>query len=166
MSMITEYVRLRPHELEHLMRLIAEDQDEAYEYAGDLSMGDLDEETSSRGTDLDKAWAALQHLLNRAGAPIDVIGGGAPITDDEWGYDSPRLLSVDDVAHAARFLDTTPFQNLASHYDARELTAARVYPQIWDHDDALQYLEGHYESLVELFHAAAADREPILVWMS
>ena len=94
MSAITEYVRLRPHELTKLRSLLVDDPDEACEYAGDLRMGDEDEEVSSRGTDTDKAWPCLQCLLAKAGAPIDVIGGGEPVTDDVWGYDSPRLLTV------------------------------------------------------------------------
>jgi len=122
MSAITEYVRLRPHELTELRSLLVDDPDEACEYAGDLRMGDEDEEVSSRGTDTDKAWPCLQYLLAKAGAPIEVIGGGEPVTDDVWGYDSPRLLTVDDVVD-------------------------------------------YYGHLVWLFHAAATDREPILVWL-
>jgi hypothetical protein len=166
MSMIAEYVRLRPNELVELRRLLGESPDEAYEYAGDLRMDDEDEATSTRGMDTDKAWAALQHLLRRLDAPIDVIGGGEPVTHDEWGYDSPRLLTVEQVAEAARFLDATPFTALAQHYSAAELTSAEIYPSIWDEDWALSYLEDYYTELVNLFHAAAADGEPILLWMS
>ncbi|MEU8299719.1 DUF1877 family protein [Micromonospora sp. NPDC048909] len=164
MSMITEYVRLRPHELTELRRLLLEDPDNACEYAGDLRMGDLDEEVASRGMDTDKAWAGLQHLLTKLGPPVDVIGGGEPMTDDEWGYDSPRLLSADDAADAARFLDATSFALLAQHYDPAEMISAEVYPAIWDQHWALSYLEDYYTRLVALFCAAAADREPILVW--
>jgi Domain of unknown function (DUF1877) len=165
MSMITEYVRLRPHELARLRQLLAEDPDEACEYAGDLRMGDEDEEVSSRGMDTDKAWAGLRHLLAKAEAPVDIIAGGEPITVDEWGYDSPRLLTADEVGQAAGFLDATPFALLAGHFDAAELTSAAVYPDIWDQDWALSYLEDCYVRLVRLFRAAAADREPILTWL-
>jgi len=165
MSAITEYVRLRPHELTKLRSLLVDDPDEACEYAGDLRMGDEDEEVSSRGTDTDKAWPCLQCLLAKAGAPIDVIGGGEPVTDDVWGYDSPRLLTVDDVATASRFLDATPFDVLAQHFDPAELASANVQPDIWAEDWALSYLQDYYGHLVWLFHAAATDREPILVWL-
>src|SRR6266545_2756863 len=63
MSMITEYVRLRPHELTELRRLLVEEPDAAYEYASDIRMGDEDEEVSLRGMDTDKAWAGPQILL-------------------------------------------------------------------------------------------------------
>ena len=165
MSVITEYVRLRPHELARLRTLLADDPDEACDYAGDLRMGDVDEEVSTRGMDTDKAWAGLRYLLAKADTPIDVISGGEPITDDTWGYDSPRLLTVDEVSAASRFLDATPFAALAQHFDPRELASAKVEPEIWDQDWALSYLEDFYARLVWLFHAAAADREPVLVWL-
>jgi hypothetical protein len=129
-------------------------------------MGDLDEEVSSRGMDTDKAWAGLQYLLARLSPPVDVIGGGTPVTDDRWGYDSPRLLSVDDVAQAARFLDATPFSSLAEHYDPGRMTSSEVYPGIWGEQWALSYLEDYYKRLVELFREAAECREPILIWMA
>jgi hypothetical protein len=166
MSMITQYVRLRPSELVELRRLLAEKPDDAYEYANDLGMGDEDEETSSRGMDTDKAWAGLEYLLAELDPPVDVIGGGEPITDDAWAYDSPRLLTPDDVVQAARFLTDTPFAALAQHYVPADLIAADIYPAIWDEDWALSYLEDSYTSLVALFRAAAADHEPVLVWMS
>lgn len=167
MSMITEYVRLRPRELAELRRLLAEDpeSEEACEYAGDLRMGDLDEELSSRGMDTDKAWAGLRYLLAKLSPPVDVISGGEAVTHDEWGYDSPRLLTVDEVAAASRFLDATPFASLARHYDPAELASAEVYPAVWQQDWALSYLEGHYATLVVFFRAAAADHEPVLVWL-
>lgn len=53
-----------------------------------------------------------------------------------------------------------------STYDPAELISAEVYPAIWEQDWALSYLEDYYTQLVALFRAAAADREPILVWMA
>jgi hypothetical protein len=129
-------------------------------------MGDEDEAVSSRGMDTDKAWAGLQHLLAKLGVPVVIFAGGEPLTEDEWGYDSPRLLTVDEVAGAARFLAATPFSALAERYDPAELTSAGVYPEIWDQHWALSYLESYYTKLVALFRAAAADREPIVLWMS
>jgi len=112
--MIMEYVRLRPHELVELRRMLDEEPDSAYEYAGDLRMVDGDEPVSLRGMDTDKAWAGLQWLLTKLDPPVDVFGGGEPMTDDEWGYDSPRLLAADDVVDAARFLTATPFASLTA----------------------------------------------------
>jgi hypothetical protein len=165
MSMITEYLRLRPGEFTELQRLLLDGPEEAYGYASDLQMGNEDEAAPPRGMDIDKAWAGLQHLLAKARMPVDIIFGGESLTNDIWGYDPPRLLTAADVAGASRFLDSTSFASLAEHYDPAELTAAGVYPGIWDKHWALSYLKDYYGRLVALFHAAAIEREQILTWM-
>jgi hypothetical protein len=90
--------------------------------------------------DTDTAWAGLQWLLAKLDPPVDVIAGGEPLTADEWGYDSPRLLTVADVADAAQFLAATPFATLAEHYAAAELIEADVYPGIWSQDWAYPHV--------------------------
>src|SRR5262249_47550361 len=151
MGMVMEYVRLRPAEFAELHRLLRERPRDAHGYITDLCMGDLHEEVSSRGMDLDKAWDGLDYLLTKLKAPVDVIAGGEPLTDDDtWAYDSPRLLAVAEVAKASRFLDGTAFAALARHYRPRKMASAEVYPEIWDEDWALSYLEEHYASLVSL----------------
>jgi hypothetical protein len=87
--------------------------------------------------------------------PGDIVDCGEPLFDDGWGIVPPRLLSAVDVAEASRLLD-----------GPAELTSARVYPDIWDEDWALPYLEDYYSRLVALFHAAAAEGEPVLTRMA
>jgi hypothetical protein len=41
---------------------------------------------------------------------------------------------------AARFLDDTPFGQLAERYYPAELAPADVYPNIWHEEWALEYL--------------------------
>src|SRR6266704_6051020 len=95
MSAVTEYLRLRPHELVELRRLLAVDSHGAFEYACGLGRGEEDAQASSRGIDTDKAWAGLRYLLAKLDPPVDVISGGEPLTNDQWGYDSPRLFTAD-----------------------------------------------------------------------
>jgi hypothetical protein len=161
MGMIAEYVRLRPAEITELRRLLVEDPDDAYGYAGELRLSD-----SARGLDIDKTWDGLRHLLGKLDPPVDVVAGGEPLTAEDWGYSARRLLAATDVVAASRFLDATPFAVLARLYDPAELMAAEVYPLIWDEPEALSYLEDHYGPLVAFFRAAAAEGEPILAWLT
>jgi Domain of unknown function (DUF1877) len=156
MSTITEYARLDPDQLARLRHLLADSPQEAYEYAGDLE----------NTVDTDKAWAGLQHLLAKAGTPIDVIAGGTRMSEHEWAYDPPRLFSPDEVVAAARFLAATPVASLAELYDPAELEAADVYPNIWNQEWALSYLEDYYADLVAFFGAAAAAGQAVLTWQS
>lgn len=64
--------------------------DVAYEYVGELRMGDEDDEPSSRGMDTDNARAGLQFLPSKAGVPVDVIGGVEPITTRRQRADPGR----------------------------------------------------------------------------
>lgn len=166
MGMVIEYARLRPDETLTVRRLLDADPEQAFEYIEQLGiwMADDDAGATPRGLDLDKAWDGIRYLLDRAGPPpVDIIGGGDVISNEPWGYDAPRLLSPAEVAAAARFLQATPFDRLAAHFDPEKLTAAGVYPDIWEHDDALEYLAGWYQPLVEFVIAAADQGDGMLV---
>lgn len=155
MSMITQYARLRDGDLAELRDLLRTDHFTAN-----------DRITDRPNIDIDKAWGGLEFLLAQVDAPVDVISGGVPITDEQWGYDSPRVLMPDEVATAAAFLDATPFAAIAAHYEPAALIADDVYPKIWDDPASLDYLRDGYEALVGFFHAAAAEGDSVLIWMS
>ncbi|MEV4133434.1 YfbM family protein [Dactylosporangium sp. NPDC049742] len=155
MSMITQYARLRDGDLADLRVLLRTDH-----FAAN------DQITDQPHVDVDKAWGGLEFLLAQVDAPVDVISGGVPITDEQWGYDSPRVLTPEEVATAAAFLDVTPFADLAAHYEPAALTADDVYPMIWHEPGSLDYLRSSYETLVAFFHAAAADGDSVVIWMS
>jgi hypothetical protein len=54
-----------------------------------------------------------------------------------------------------------PTPRLSHERDHRVRPAAAIWAEDW----ALSYLQDYYGNLVWLFHAAATDREPILVWL-
>ena len=47
-----------------------------------------------------------------------------------------------------------------------ELIADDVYPKIWHDPRSLDYLRESYEALAAFFHAAAAEGDSVLIWMS
>jgi len=168
MGMIMQYVRIRDDELVRLRDLLTDDPDQAYDYVDELADADADDgpPEHSRSIDTDKAWHAMAYLLDRAGpAPVDVIHGGARMTIDEWGYDSPRYLPPEEVARAAQYLGETPFSRLAQHYDPAAM--ADVYPNVWGRGDVgLDYVRGWYESLVQFFAHAAAHHDGMVVYLT
>jgi hypothetical protein len=100
-GMVKIFVRLRAREITELARLLPNGQREAYEYVCELSIGDEDEKVPPRGMDTDKAWAGLQHLLDKAEVPVDIVDCGKPFFDDGWGVTPPCLLTPVDVAEAS-----------------------------------------------------------------
>lgn len=109
---------------------------------------------------VDKAWNGIWFLLTAAGAPVDVVGGGAAVSDEDLGYGPACYLSPGEVGLAAGCLQAMPWERLAGHFDPEQRAADGVYPAIWDDDHALDYLRGNYAVLVQFFDAAAVAGEP------
>ncbi|GAA1763657.1 YfbM family protein [Luedemannella helvata] len=168
MSMIMQYVRLRSDELTRLRELLRSDPNGAFDFVDELADLSLGDEVDDRTFDTDKAWAGLDHLLEKAGgAPVNVIYGEETLTADDWGYAPPRLLDPDQVRAGAGFLAALPFDTLAAHYDARALTRAGVYPEIWHADErARDYLRTWYDGLVAFFTRAAAAGDSLVIYLT
>jgi len=164
MSMIGEYARVTPQELDQILRDPQWGQDfvdglcEAYPGEGGAA--------GQRVLDVDKAWNGIWYLLNAVGgAPVDVVGGGEQVSDDDWGYGPARYLTADDVRAAAAYLRETTWEALASHFDPAHLQAADIYPAIWDDPHALDYLRENFQCLVAFFAAAATVGDAIVLWL-
>ncbi len=163
MSMIGEYARVTPSQLDRALR----DPQWAYEHVQALIEEDVPLGDVGPCTDLDKAWGGIGFLLAAHGpSKVDVIAGGTYL-DEDWGYGPARYLTAAEVSEASRYLLETPFDRLAGHYDAARMKAEDVYPAaIWD-DDAgtVAYLKEYYEVLVEFFETAASSGEAVLLWL-
>jgi hypothetical protein len=158
MSMIGEYARLSPAELERAL--------------GDLgparALIDGAGPDEARRTDIDKAWDILHFLLRRIDFPVDVIDGEEEFPDaGDWGYGPPCYLTPDQVRTAAAALTATAPAALVGGVTAAELVAAELYPGFAEEeaDQLLAYALEHYRSLVPFFEAAARAGDAIVVWL-
>jgi hypothetical protein len=116
--------------------------------------------------DLDKSWDVLRFLLDEAGVPVNPMRSGRlyPSAERAWGHDQNScLLTVEEVRRVWRFLEATPFRNIAMHLRAGIDTP--LYPG-WQLDDPLvrRAMEPEYEAMVELFGDAAAAGECVVFW--
>lgn len=168
MSMIMQYVRLRSDELARLRDLLRSDPNGAFDFVDELADLAVDDVPEGRTFDTDRAWAGLDHLLEKAGdAPVNVIYGEQALTEDDWGYAPPRLLDPAEVRAGARYLAELPFDRLAEHYDPVALTRAGVYPEIWHTDQrARDYLHRWYDGLVAFFGRAAAAGDSLVIYLT
>ena len=159
MSITGMYVRVAPGDLERLNR-----DPEAFYWASTASMtpGWENHPSTEPWISIEKAWAALGYLLDKAtDGTVDVVFGGTPIGED-WGFGPPRYLTPDEVRQAADMLSRTPVDRLAAHYDAWQLADAKIYPGVWDDND-LRGLQIDYETLVEFFAVAAESGDGMLL---
>src|SRR6266511_3977049 len=87
MSITGMYVRVAPGDLERLNR-----DPEAFYWASTASMtpGWENHPSTEPWISIEKAWAALGYLLDKAtDGTVDVVFGGTPIGED-WGFGPPR----------------------------------------------------------------------------
>ncbi|WP_225850760.1 YfbM family protein [Streptomyces sp. HPF1205] len=166
MSMIGEYARLTPAELERAVR----DPAWALEYVDELIEAGAAETTGvgrPRCLDIDKAWDTLGFLLRRIEFPVDIVHGEEEIPGaEDWGYGPPRYLLPERVHAAAAALGELPADALVRGVTEEELARADLYPRIADEGlEWLTYVTHHYEALVPFFQAAAAAGDAMVVWL-
>ena len=127
----------------------------------DVLMDLLDDEDEDNSTDLDKAWHGIHWLLTGsaepdAGVGSQVIFGGEPL-GEEVGYSPFHLILPADVARVAAFLEGVDADTLRSRMDPAAMSAADLYPDIWDQEYLFdQYVLPYYEDLRAFYRAAAA----------
>ncbi|MFG3345078.1 YfbM family protein [Streptomyces sp. NPDC048018] len=167
MSMIGEYARLTPSELDRAVR----DPDWAEEFVNELIEAELDEDfdvSRARCHDIDKTWHALDFLLRRIAFPADIVHGEEELPRaEDWGYGPPRYLTAERVRVAAEALAVTPHHALTEGVGPADLAKADIYPHaIWERGESLEYVTGHYQELAAFFQAAARAGDAMLIWLS
>jgi hypothetical protein len=119
---------------------------------------------------LEKSWHGLHYVLTGTAwegtPPLNFIaGGGQPVGDEDVGYGPARLLPPADVKALDTALNAFSDQDFARKFDPHGLTAADIYPQIWDEplEDLLQEYNGYFHELKSLIKQAAGSGSAILV---
>ncbi|MFE5207765.1 YfbM family protein [Streptomyces sp. NPDC056600] len=163
MSMIGEYARLSPGELERAVR----EPKWAMGLVDTPVAQEPDAGPGSRRHDVDKTWQALGFLLDRVSFPVDVVLGDEVLPGaEDWGYGPPRLIRPERVRVAAEAFDRIPPASLADGVGPADLAAADIYPHVvWERGESLDWVTGHYAALGEFFRAAARAGDAVLVWI-
>jgi len=175
MSMIGEYARLTPAELQRAIS----DPEWVMDYLDELKDA-LDEaevhEDEWDGSDdppgraklysTYKTWNLLAYLLDRASFPVNVIYGERVLnSEQDWGYGAASYLTPDRVKYAANALDATPYSQLAQGVTPADLNGAGIYPIPWEAEDSAEWGREHYERLTAFFGAAADAGDAVLCWL-
>ena len=113
---------------------------------------------------LGKAWHALHYLLTGSAwegeGPLRFLASGGTELGDELVYGPARIWSVDEVRAIAAALADLPTEVLLGRVDPAAMTAAEIYPAIWDRDeDFAAFIGPAYEELRAFMREAAARGE-------
>jgi hypothetical protein len=160
-----EYLRITPAELLSAIK----DPEWVWAHADEIIDREDESEplpAEARHLTTHKAWHAIDFLLHRAAFPVDIVIGEEEFTDEDWGYGPPRYLTPEQVNLAAEALSGASYDELIQGLDPAELTAAEIYPEIWDSPEELQWVRGWYEPILPFFTAAAKDGDAMLLWIS
>ncbi|MEO3765744.1 YfbM family protein [Streptomyces sp. B5E4] len=169
MSMIGEYARVTPAELDRAVR----EPDWARGFIFELLETETGAEEDAgsditRFPDTDKAWVGR----HRVSAPPRRLPSGRHLRrgidtrSRRLGYGPPRYLTPEQVRTAAEVLGTTSSDRLVHGVSQEDLARADVYPLIvWERGESFDYVRGHYEALVEYFRGAAGDGDGLPLWL-
>ena len=162
MSMIGNLIALRPETLKSLV-----DDPESIESF--LYPDDGDSEPENH-IDLDKSWHAIHFTLNGKawdgeGPLSHVILGGIEIGED-IGYGPARYLTPDQVQVAASALSVVTPEVFRSQFSPSALTAAEIYPEIWQDGDGLEYVQDYYSDLRDFYLAAGERGDAVLIYLN
>ncbi|MEO3977732.1 YfbM family protein [Streptomyces sp. CAU 1734] len=181
MSMIGEYVRLTPAELDRAVR----DPDWAWEFVEEQMAADPGDGAPVAGGRLHstgKMWHALEYLLGLRGVGVDVVHGEEEIPGaEDWGYGAPRVISPERVRVAAGAMGAITPEGLVEGVGPAGLAGAGIYPYAGsgpgegpdeaagaggDPYGGLEDAAAAYQDLAAFFRVAARLRHGLLVWIA
>jgi hypothetical protein len=123
------------------------------------SAGRDNEPSIERWISIEKSWAALDYLAEKAGVPGMALAlAGDPIAEFDEGY--LYYLSPEKVERQLHVLQELSFERLISFYNAEDMIEGDIYPGIWSADPGdfiFPWIEEDYNKL-HIFLAAATSR--------
>ena len=163
MSMIGNYLRIRPEELSRLranpstiMTLLYPEDNSPH--------------PEGRHLDIDKSWQAIQFLLTgdpwQGEPPLsNAVMGGMELGDDDVGYGPARYLEPEQVRELAGALEGISGDELWSRFDASAFVKAEIYPEGLTEDDK-EYILSYYRGLVQFVRLAANGGDALLLYLN
>jgi hypothetical protein len=159
MSMIANFKQITPIELNKLIN----NPDQIEELV-------FNKEGEDDSLDIDKTWHGIHFLLtdNPWGGeePLKFVIMGRHEIGEDIGYGPAHYLTSEDVKAISQALSNISTEELKGKFDGNKMIKADIYPSIWEDEDALEYLMGYYEALVEYYKDAAIKGNAMLVYLT
>lgn len=123
--------------------------------------------------DIDKSWEGILFLLTGQNLetlthPLgQVLFSGQCIDEDQdLGYGPGQYLTPAQVKEIDSALSKITVEELTKNYDPKRMTELEVYPDIWEHEDALNYLLKYFEVVQEIYSIATKNNEAIITFIN
>ncbi|MDO8452452.1 MAG: YfbM family protein [bacterium] len=162
MGMIGNFKQVTPKKLEELKA----DPSKVSEY--------IYKDKEFNSLDIDKSWNAIHWLLNGSDDSFEgplgrCVLGGTDIGLDV-GYGPARYLTPEEVKETVTALKRVSNEELISRYNAEDMTADDVYPEVWGRKEEEQfnkeYILENYPLMVSYYQDAARHGNGMLIYIN
>ncbi len=161
--MIATLLRVPKHELDHYLK----DSSELEEILYGGEFGDHDHEV----IDLDKAWDGIIFLLT--GQSVETVDEKNPFLKiffsnqiinegQDFGSGPAHYLLPNQVKQINEMLSKLTLEQLVFKFNPKKMHTLGVYPNIWDGDEAFDYLWDNFETLQIFYTYAAKENHAII----
>lgn len=123
--------------------------------------------------DLDKTWEGILFVLTGQSVqtlthPMGCVlfSGQLVDADQDLGYGPAHYLTPAEVTELNQSLASLTEAQLREKYDGDKMNALGIYPQIWDEEDAFDYLYGNFTTLQQMFARAAQNNQAIISFIN
>lgn len=167
MGMIAKYLRVSQAELETYSKDSSKLEDRIYRE---------DNAEDPNLINLDKAWEGIFFLLTGAGLsniedakePLSLLLNTALEIDPEqdMGYGPAMYNTISQVKEISAALNIITTDDLYTRYDAEKMTALGVYPEIWDEEDAVEYLIEKFDMLKAFYNDAVSEQHAVIFFIN
>ncbi len=131
------------------------------------------EEGNPNLKDIDKSWNGIIFLLTGQNVDdsnhplISVLFSGQLIDENQdVGYGPAHYLTPAQVKELNDQISVISPQELSKRYDAERMTALNIYPDIWNDEDALDYLITYFKSVQSIYVLASEKDEAIITFIN
>jgi hypothetical protein len=143
-----------------------EEEEEEDEFGAPVAVGGNGVGEMGKYFSLDKAWHALQFMLNGhpsegTGPLFDAILGGTEVGED-MGYGPSRVLTPDEVRAVAVALNKVDRTELKKKFDPKAFKKNDIYVGDWDFKE----LNARLKDLTTFFEEAAENGNAMLLTIS
>jgi hypothetical protein len=119
--------------------------------------------------DIDKSWDGIIYLLTGSNSSdttqylSKIIFSGQLIDkDQDLGTGPAHYLTPEQVKDIHHQIKAIVPASLKEKFDAAAMKELGVYPNVWDHEDAVDYLVEYFETVQEVY-ALATDRDEAII---
>ena len=130
------------------------------------------EEGNPNLEDIDKSWNGIIFLLtgqnvDNSDHPLTSVLFSGQLIDknQDIGYGPAHYLTPAQVKELNDQISIISPQELAKRYDAKRMIKLNIYPDIWNDEDALDYLITYYKSVQSIYGLAAENEEAIITFI-